>query len=171
MTAAASSDQWIDQAVAEFTDAGAFGPDSRFVSFELKGRHTIRDQFASDVIYGTVTVCNDGRASCRHGIVIKLKHLNPVLRDMFRTDSQFRNEILFYENISPFLLARVPPGEDRIPPICRYLYGRNVCGDHTAQDMIVLENMILRGYRSPQSDHRLYLDFDHLVVALKTLAK
>lgn len=163
----------VDRTVAEITDTGAFGPECEFVSFKLDSRHTVQDQFASTVLYGTVTV-SGGRATTagHHGLVIKLKHRHLQLRRLFQTDKQFRNEILFYEKIVPFLLACTPvAGGDRAPPLCRYFYGRTDRGDPAARDMIVLENATVHGYRSPRSDHRLHLDFDHVVVALQTLAK
>lgn len=166
-------DGWpVDRAIAEIMNTGAFGPECEFVSFKLDSRHTAHDQFASTLLYGTVTV-RDGRATASdRGLVIKLKHQDPKMRHLYQTDKQFHNEILFYEKIVPFLLASVPTaGGDRAPPACRYFYGRNDCGDHVARDMIVLENATVHGYRSPRSDHRLFLDFDHLVVALRTLAK
>lgn len=171
-TAAMTDLSWMDQEVAELTEAGAFGPGIRYLSFNLDSQHTEHNQFASTVLYGTVTVSNDRPTARIFGIVIKLKHRQPELREMYKTDAQFRNEILFYENILPFLIACTPTaGGDRTPPACRYFYGRNDCGDHVARDMIVLENATIHGYRSPLSDHRLHLNFDHLAVALQTLAK
>lgn len=159
--------------VAEMTDTGVFGPECRFVSFKLDKQHTEQDQFASNVYYGTVTVNDPEGLHRRHRIVIKTKHQIPELRIMVRSDIQFHNEVLFYERILPFLLDTLPAhgvsAEGRPPPFCRYYYGRNMCGDLVSQDMIILENECTRGFQ--MSELRLHLDFDHLIVAIKALAK
>lgn len=168
-------DHWsMGRELAKVTAAGAFGPGRTFVSFEPDPRFAGQDQFASTIVCGTVTV-RDGR-EChdrRHDLVIKTKHSSAVLRDAYKTDDQFRNEILFYERLMPFLLHCVRPErgpvDDCVPHLCRYFYGRNDCGDLTARDVIVLENATHLGYR--HSGHRLFLDFEHLILALKTLAK
>lgn len=167
------SERWLDRRVEEMTEDGAFGPDVRFVSFKLDNRHTGKDQFASTVLYGSVTVRgDDDDDQAVRRLVIKLKHRVPELRDMMSSDLQFQNEILFYERILPFLRALLPPGrESCAPSTCRYRYGRNDGGQHVLQDMIVLDNDTARGYEPARSAHRLFMDFDHLVVALRTLAK
>lgn len=154
--------------------AGAFGPDRTFVSFEPDPRFAGQDQFASTIVYGTVTVRDRENRDRRHDLIVKTKHHSAALREVYKTDDQFHNEILFYERLMPFLLdfvrsGRGGPVEDRVPRLCRYFYGRNDCGDLTARDVIVLENATPHGYKL--SDDRLFLDFDHLILALRTLAK
>jgi len=161
-------------AVAEMIEAEVFGPDGRFVSFALDGQHTEQDQFASSVLYGTVTVTDRDCHQQSHRLVFKFKHPIPEIRALIKNDKQFHNEILFYERIAPFLLARCSlrdAHEPATPSFCRYFYGRNDCDDLAQRDMIVLENESSRGYRSANIEHRLRLDLDHLIVALRALAK
>ncbi|XP_060871222.1 uncharacterized protein LOC132945480 [Metopolophium dirhodum] len=161
-------------AVAEMIETGVFGPDSRFVSFALDGQHTERDQFASSVLYGTVAVEDRNCHHQSHRLVFKFKHPLPEMRDLIKNDKQFHNEILFYERIAPFLLACCSQGDgddSGTPSLCRYFYGRNDCGDLAPRDLIVLENESDRGYRSAVTEHRLCFDFEHLIVALRSLAK
>jgi len=141
----ASADRSVDWAMAKMTRAGAFGPDARFVSFALDGRHAERNQFATTVLYGTVTV-RDGDGARAHRLVIKTKHPEPELRRMFKSDLQFGNEILFYGRMAPFL-ADVTPAHGR-QGFCRYFYGSNCRGDLAHRDVVVLENENPRGYRS-----------------------
>lgn len=162
--------------VAEITSSGAFGPDRRYVSFELDDPVAKQDQFASTVLFGTVCVGDRDGLVHRRRLVFKMKHRDREMRAVFRNDIQFHNETWFYEKLMPFLVNLLPAAgttaaaaEDRVLPFCRYFYGRNECGDRTSRDVIVLENECTRGYR--MSDERMYLDFDHLVVALRTLAK
>lgn len=167
-------------AIPEMVETGVFGPRRKFVSFELDDRFAGEDQFASTVLYGTLTTVvdddlrEDANSTRQHRLVLKLKHKEEGLRLFFRNDEQFHNETLFYGRVLPFLVACVPADEssswsDRLPTLSVCFYGRNDCGDRTDRDVILLENAQLHGYR--MSDHRLFLDFDHSVVALKTLAK
>jgi len=110
-----------------------------------------------------------------HRLVFKYKHPTLEKRIFYNNDSQFHNETLFYERIAPFLLAS--RGSQRngnvtsTPTFCHYFYGRNDCEEQAHRDVIVLENESVRGYRTAVTSHRLSLDFDHLIVALRTLAK
>lgn len=163
----------IDRVIVEMTDSRSFGPECEFVSFKRDDQLINQDQFSSNIHYGTVTV-RDREGLCRrHHLVFKVKHQSLEMRTLYKNDDQFHNEMLFYEQIMPFMLDLLPVGEgsaeDRVPPLCRYFYGRNECGDLASQDMVVLENVCIRGYRL--SEERLHLDFGHLVVALRTLAK
>lgn len=159
--------------VTEMADTGVFGQKCRFVSFRLDKQHTEQDQFSSTIHYGTVTVDDHEGQHRRHQLVIKTKHRVPEYRVFARNDLQFHNEILFYERILPFMLDILPAdrvsADTRSPPFCRYYYGRNECGDLVSQDVVVLENVCTRGYQ--MSGTRLHLDFDHLIVAIKSLAK
>ncbi|XP_022177325.1 uncharacterized protein LOC111038507 isoform X1 [Myzus persicae] len=150
------------------------GPDSVFVSFKLDKWHTEPNQFCSVVLYGTMTVSDRDCRNQIHPLVLKFKHINPQKRKICRNDQQFYNEKLFYEQITPFLLAFVSPRDDDVsmtPSLCRYFYGRNDCGDLADRDLIVLGNETVRGYRSAVNDHRLTLDYDHMAIAVRTLAK
>lgn len=163
----------IDRVIAEMTDSGAFGPECGLVSFKLDDQLVKHDQFASVILHGTVTVSDREDLRRRHHLVFKVKHQSSEMRTLYSNDAQFHNEMLFYEHIMPFMLDLLPVGErsaeDRVPSFCRYFYGRNECGDLASQDMVVLENACTQGYRL--SEERLHLDFGHLVVALRTLAK
>lgn len=167
-------DDWhAGRTVAEMAEAGAFGAGRGFVSFEpdADGSPSGPDNFASTVHYGTATV-GEGARRQRHRLVVKSKQRSAALRELYKNDAQFHNEKLFYERIAPFLLAAVPAAARpvRAPPLCRYFYGRNECGELAERDVIVLENATaVHGYR--KSDRRLHLDLDHLVVALNALAK
>ncbi|VVC43034.1 Protein of unknown function DUF227,Protein kinase-like domain,CHK kinase-like [Cinara cedri] len=165
---AVTTDWSMDRAVAEMIDAGAFGSGSEFVALEPDSQRTGQDQYASTVYFGTAIVRDRDRDRHSHQLVFKLKHRDPGLRDLYCADWQFHNEILFYERISPFFEGYAPTA-DHVPPLARYYYGRNDCGDRVLGDMVVLENAGTRGYRL--SEQRLYLDRDHIVVALRTLAK
>lgn len=172
------ADLFAPLAIPEMVRAGAFGPRRLFVAFEPDGRHAGQDQFASTVLYGTLTTVTADGDHCplRHQLVFKLKHRAPELRGMFKNDLQFHNETLFYERIVPFLTARAPvddastrSGGGRLPSLPVYFYGRNDCGDRADRDVVVLENAQIHGYG--MSKEPLFLDFNHVAVALQSLAK
>jgi len=161
-------------AVAEMIEAGVFGPGGQFVSFALDGQHNGQNQFASSILYGTVTVGDRDYDQKSHRLVFKFKHTVPEVREFLKNDQQFHNEILFYEQILPFLMdfcSQKDGDEDATPMFCHYYYGRNNCGDLVNRDIIVLENETIHGYRTAVTDHRLCLDFEHLIVAIRALAK
>lgn len=158
----------MDRAIAEMIGAGAFGAGAELETLEPDSQRTGQDQYASTVYFGTVFVRDREGDRRGHQLVFKLKNRVPELRDLYQADSQFHNEIFFYEQMVPYFRA-AEPASARVPSLANYLYGRNGCGDLADTDMVVLENDSARGYRL--SAQRLYLDFDHIVVALKTLAK
>ncbi|XP_026810649.1 uncharacterized protein LOC113553462 [Rhopalosiphum maidis] len=164
----------VDGTIGDMTAAEAFGPGSRIASFKLEGLHTEQNQFASCVMYGVAAVDDrDGRRHS-HRLVFKYKHSTPAMQEFYNNDNQFHNEVLFYERIAPFLLShssRRNGDESATTVFCRYFYGRNICGDQAPRDVIVLENATANGYQEAMVGHRLSLDFEHLTVALRTLAK
>lgn len=169
MTVEAPAAVWsMDRAIAEMIEAGAFGAGAQLEMIEPDSQRTGQDQYASTVYFGTVLVRDRQGDRHSHQLVFKLKHRMAGLRDLYQADSQFHNEILFYERIVPFFRT-AQLATDRVPSLANYFYGRNGCADLVDTDMIVLENESTRGYRL--SEQRLYLDLDHMIVTLKTLAK
>lgn len=163
------TDLSVAAVVADMKAAGAFGQGAVLLSYESDGgRHAGQDQFATIVHYGTATV-DGGRGPCRRRLVIKLKHRLARVREYLNNDAQFHNEIHFYERTLPSLLARAPA--DRVPSLCRYVYGRNDCGRHAHRDAVVLENAGGPPLHYRPYAHKVDLDLDHALVALGTLAK
>lgn len=154
----------VDRKIAAIADAGAFGQGSRFVSFERDRDVCGQDQYMSTVTFGTV-VTSDGS---RHPVVIKSKLRDPAMRETYKSDLHFHNEIAMYRTIIPFLQRlRTADG----PPLPPFYYGRNETSVKTKNDssIIVLENVKHLGFRL--SENRLFLDYDHLVIALQAIAK
>lgn len=159
---------WLRRELSAIVAEGAFGKDVEFVSFEENTDHGKLNQYMSTVVFGTVTT-SDG--SSRH-VVIKLKFRDEKQREINKIDVQFHNEITMYEKVIPFLLSsRSPTAPDfcNAPSLPRYFYGRNRCGEFAESDLVVLENVCPRGYRLCRE--RVFLDYDHLICALRALAK
>jgi len=137
---------------------GAFGKNLRFVSFELNKNKVGHDQYMSTVIFGTVTTSEE----IKYHVLIKLKLRNEKLRNELKIDIQFHNEITMYETIIPYLdqCHHSLAGVSDLPTLARFLYGRNKCCRFALSNLIVLT-----------SEARPFIDYDHLVCAIRALAK
>jgi len=160
-------DSLIREELSKIVSNGAFGENLKYVSFELNKDHVGEDQYMSTILFGTVNTLDKSQFH----VVIKLKIQDENLRVKFKIDSQFHNEITMYERIIPFLfechhsMAEV----GGLPILPRYFYGRNKCGEFAESDLIVLENVKPLGFRL--SEERLFIDYDHIVIAIQALAK
>lgn len=164
-----SMDEAFRTAVAE----GAFGKNVSFVSFERNTDLVGHDQYMSAIVFGTVNV-SDGSG---YHVVVKTKIPDLNLAQCTSSDDLFHNEITVYAKIVPFLLACYhrcqgsTTGKHAEPPLLlpRYRYGRNRCGERAAGDMIVLDDVTTTlGFRL--SEERVFLDYEHVVCALRSIA-
>lgn len=158
----------IQDELSTIVAEGTFGKNVNFVSFETDKNLVGKDQFASTVLFGTVTT-SDGLV---RSVLIKLKLRDRVKREVFKNDLQFHNEIMMYERIIPFMLScrsTTTNDPDNHLSLARYFYGCNKCGEHADRDLIMLENVSPLGFRL--SEERLFLDYKHLQKAIQTLAK
>lgn len=161
-------DSMLREELSAIVTNGAFGKNIDFVSFDQVANHEKLCQYMSTVIFGTITTSD---RSTYH-IVIKIKLRDEKLREYFKIDIQFHNEITMYENIIPFLLSSqnsTTLDVCNVPSLPRFFYGRNRCGEFVENDLIVLENVCPQGYRLCQE--RIFLDYDHLKRAVQALAK
>lgn len=159
---------WLRQELSATVADGAFGKNVDIDSFEEKTDFEKLNQYTSITIFGTIIMSNK---SAYH-IVIKLKLRDEEKRNILKIDFQFHNEITMYEKVIPFLLSNqssIAQNSYYMPSLPRFFYGRNRCGEFAESDMVVLENVCPRGYRS--CGDRIFLDFDHLISALQALAK
>ncbi|XP_060871621.1 uncharacterized protein LOC132945847 [Metopolophium dirhodum] len=160
-------DSLLREELPTIVSNGAFGKNLKYVSFELDKDHVGQDQYMSTVLFGTVTTSDESQ----HHVVVKLKLRDEKMRIKFKLDFQFHNEITMYERIIPFLFEchRSMEGVGDWPTLAKFFYGRNKCGEFFEKDLIVLENVNPLGYRL--SKERPFLDYDHLLIALRALAK
>lgn len=146
--------------------SGVFGNNVNYVSFEKNENLVGQDQYMSLVLFGTIITSDESR----HDVLIKFKTQDKVERVTYFVDFQFHNEILMYEKIIPFLLScRRLIGSDLDGPLLpRYFYGRNNFDIFVENDLIILENANSSGFRL--TNESLFLDYEHLVMALQALA-
>lgn len=157
----------IQEELPEIVNNGAFGKNIKYVSFELNKDLVGQVQYMSTVLFGTVITSDESQ----YHILIKLKLRDEKLRVKYQINDQFHNEITMYERIIPFLFKchRSLVGVEHWPTLARFFYGCNKCGEFDERDLIVLENVNPLGFRL--SGAHPFIDYDHLVTALKALAK
>lgn len=161
-------DSLLREELPEIVGNGAFGKNLKYVSFDLDEDRVGQDQYMSTVSFGTVTTSDRSK----YHVMIKLKVRDEKFRVRFKSDHQFQNEITMYETIIPFLFkCHRSMGADvrDYPTLPRFFYGRNKCGEFAEKDLIVLENANPLGFRL--SEARLFLDYNHLIIALQAIAK
>ncbi|XP_022176956.1 uncharacterized protein LOC111038240 [Myzus persicae] len=158
----------LQEELPEIVSNGAFGKNLKYVSFELNKNQVGQDQYMSTVLFGTVTTSDESK----YHVVIKLKLRDEKMRVHFKIDIQFQNEIAMYDRVIPFLFEchRSIKGEVSDCPILpRFFFGRNKCGEFAEKDLIILENVAPLGFKL--SKERLFIDYDHFVIALQALAR
>ncbi|XP_022176942.1 uncharacterized protein LOC111038229 isoform X2 [Myzus persicae] len=138
-------DFMIEKELKEIVGKGAFGKDCNLVSFKLHDYMIGEEEWSYRRIFCDVTT-SDGS---HHNIMIKLKLKEYELRKCFESDLIFHNELILYEKIIPFLFECRGPtvNDDNVFFVPRYFYG------------YYLSNEIV------------FLDNDHVTVALRTIAK
>lgn len=120
---------------------------------------------------GRLTVAGgDGRKTDVR-LTVKLKPHEEQFRVTLKSDRQFHNEIHAYRNAVPFLLEHLPEGA-QAPAFPAFVYGRNECGAHWADDAIVLEDPRACGYTNARAqENGPHMDYDHLAVAIAALGR
>lgn len=149
---------------------GAFGPGAAFESFEVDGGVAATDQFASDIVFGTVKLRRGGDPQ---QVVIKFKNADPVMSAMMNMHEKFYNEYVFYARLLPELARRAADPEAVYALFPRFLYSNATLeGDHGdgvggGEQVIVVASVTPAGYRT--SDQRVFLDVEHVLLALRKL--
>lgn len=157
----------IEEEIHAIVNEGAFGKNRTLVSFKVHNSIPEVDEWKYTTIDGTV-ITSDG---LHYPVMIRLKHQDQMLRDCWQSDKLFHNELIMYEKIIPFLLeCRGPTFSDaNALSFALFFYGRNKCGELADKDLIVFENVYALGYRF--NEDRLFLDDEHIAIALRAMAK
>lgn len=160
-------DSLLQKELPEIVSNGAFGKNVEYVSFELNENQVGQSQYMSTVLFGTVITSDESK----YHVVVKLKLRDEKMREKVKIDIQFHNEITMYERVIPFLFQfhRSTPDVGDCPTLPRYFYGRNKCGEFIEKDLVILEDANQLGYKL--CEERLFIDYDHLIIALQALAK
>lgn len=158
-------DWLLKETLPAIAKAGAFGKDRSFLKFQLDNELTAQDQYMSMVIFGVVET-TDGS---RFPVVIKMKVQDPERCKLKKMDLQFHNEITMYEKIVPYLLRYRCPTISYEHLLPQFFYGRNSFNEISNTDFIMIENVVPLGFRLTKE--RLFVDYDHAIVAIRAIAK
>lgn len=146
--------------------AGAFGLDACYETFRVDVDSETADHFASDIVFGTVTV-RAGDVVNDHPVVVKFKNADRLLSAMMNMHEKFRNEHAFYAKLLPALARRARDPNAALALFPRFVYSDAGPVDDAAEQVIVVTNASPDGYRPP--DSRLFLNTDHALLALRKL--
>lgn len=153
---------------------GAFGPDAVYERFAVDGAcPEAVDQFASDIVFGTVTLrmAGGGPATQRRlPVVIKFKNADPAASAAMNMHQKFHNEYVFYARLLPELARRSGRPEAALALFPRFVYSNATVDGATGGDgeqVIVVGSASPDGYRV--SEQRVFLDAEHVSLALRKL--
>jgi len=159
---------FIEKELKAIIGEGAFGKNCNLASFKLYNHNIINGKEWCYQQICCIVTTSDGS---HYNITVKLKVQDFVFRECFDLDIMFHNELLFYNQILPFLLECRGPTVNDVNAffVPRFFYGRNKCSELTPNDLIVIENVSTLGYCGIKD--KAFLDVDHLKIALQTMAK
>lgn len=154
---------------------GAFGAGAEFASFYVDEDVTVGDQFASDIVFGTVAVTGAAAGGGPVDVVVKFKNADPAMSAMMNMHQKFYNEYVFYARLLPELVAHATDPAAAMALFPRFLYsnatpdGGGGGGDMSAKQpqVIVLASLASAGYRP--AVQRLFLDVEHALLAVRKL--
>lgn len=152
---------------------GAFGPGAEYVSFCADDRGDAAaagDQFASDIVFGTVTLTGSEWPASGVPVVVKFKNADARMSAMMNMHQKFYNEYVFYAHLLPELAACAADPAAAFALFPRFLYSNaTLDGDTAGEQMqvIVLASLAPAGYRA--ADQRVFVDDGHALLAFRKL--
>lgn len=141
---------------------GVFG-DCASASCSVDSKVQGEAQFASEICFAVLRKVLPSGEIAEVPVVIKIQLQDPIENEMRDIGTQFRNEVIIYNEILPFLNVT----KSRLYPdaLFRQFSGLN----EAHNNVLILENMFYSGF-SP-SKQKLFLDFDHIAISLKRLGE
>jgi len=152
---------------------GAFGPGAEYVSFredDRGGAAAAGDQFASDIVFGTIELTGSEWPADVVPVVVKLKITDARMAAMMNMHQKFYNEYVFYTRLLPVLAASAVDPAAVFALFPRFLYSNATSDGGEAgeqQQVIVLASLAPAGYRA--ADQQVFLDVGHTLLALRKL--
>jgi len=152
---------------------GAFGPGAEYVSFRADdcGGQILDDyQFASDIVFGTVTLTGSEWPAGGVPVVVKMKIADARMAAMMNMHEKFYNEHVFYTRLLPVLASSSADPAAVFALFPRFLYSNVTLDGGTdggQQQVIVLANLAPAGYRA--NNQKVFLNVEHVLLALRKL--
>ncbi|XP_054264847.1 uncharacterized protein LOC128987836 [Macrosteles quadrilineatus] len=153
-----------DVILPQIAASGCLGDNVHFVECFLEDKVKGEAQFASTVVF-VVAVFQSDEGTFQQPLVVKYNMGNADVRKWLKLDYQFRNEVITYEKVLPFLNR--DKKVNKIFP--KYIYGSANESEDPNEYIIILEDLRSTAYKlSPEF---LDLDFDHCAMAFKKLGE
>lgn len=142
-----------------------FGNDVQLLKCEVDDKQKGKEQYASTVVFATVTLRNDSGRIKEYPVVAKYEVPNKDVRTWLKLDQQFYNEVYMYELVLPFL-NRNHVIDDLF---AKFYYGVATLGEQPEKDILILQDLREQGYRL--TTEKVFLDYDHIVLAMQALGR
>uniref|UniRef100_A0A146KK72 CHK kinase-like domain-containing protein n=1 Tax=Lygus hesperus TaxID=30085 RepID=A0A146KK72_LYGHE len=149
----------VKQRIEKLARDGVFGK-GRFVQVVNNSEDGKAAQFASVLFFLRVDLEEEGNLK-RIPIIVKVQAGEAEL-ELMRTDLQFANEVVAYNQVLPKL------GVNELGICPQMYYGLANKGENPAEDLIVLEDLRPLGFKVADD---VLLDFDHVMFSMKKLGQ
>ncbi|XP_075229389.1 uncharacterized protein LOC142329026 [Lycorma delicatula] len=150
--------------------SGRFGDGMEILRYEKDSESKTGDQFASSIVFIKAVMNSSSGGETRKeytfALVVKFQPESLKVRETMNSCVQFHNENVMYSHILPFLdfneiISSLFP---------KFYYGvSGVDGNNSDESIIVVED--LRDKNFLISKLRVFLDYNHIILALKALGK
>ncbi|XP_073972192.1 uncharacterized protein [Rhodnius prolixus] len=149
----------VEQTVFTLANNGAFG-EGVCLKVKLKEETKRGLQFASAIKFAEITLQQNGKTMVIP-IVIKQQLANINLNLIINDSKIFGIEVFMYKTVLPFLEV------DRLKLFPKMFYGK--VDKNSTEDIIILEDLSEQNFKITKN--KLFFDYEHLVLAIKNLAK
>ncbi|KAE8573087.1 EcKinase 28 [Halyomorpha halys] len=147
----------LEQILTTLVADGVFGNVS-YLGLE-KDETELGASCSADLTFVKMIVNENGKKELP--LVVKVRYGNPQVRKNRNLDAQFHNEVVMYKEVIPFLGAR-----NFYPQM---FHAVSNIGDESEEDILILENLKYKNFLMPKQ--RVFLDIDHISVAIKKIAE
>lgn len=144
--------------------SGRLGEGVTFVECVADQSQSGQAQFASSVCFVTAVFRSDTTEVFQQRMIVKYNMDNKAVRDWLKLDFQFRNEVIMYEQVLPFLDKDGQMIGDLFP---KCFYGSASAAEDPSKYIIILEDLGEAGFKLSPSI--LDLDFHHCALTFEKL--
>ncbi|KAE8573648.1 uncharacterized protein [Halyomorpha halys] len=146
--------------ISSLVEDGVFG-EFKFVDLKLDNDTAIGAQFASSLAFHNLVLENSSGEKVIP-LVVKIPTSDPEERELRSIDAMFYNEVTMYKEIIPALGYE----GNQLPTM---YYGIATLGLNPESDVVILENLKNKDF--VPSKPKVFLDFDHISLAIKKIAE
>ncbi|XP_069702690.1 uncharacterized protein [Periplaneta americana] len=144
---------------------------AEIISCEVTPMKLGGDHFTSNTFFVNVCLKFEEEPPERHYMLIKRSPEDVAFSTYMDTNVLFHNETLVYTELLPvmeeFLKKQGRPSLSMTSQFPKCYYAKSGCGP--GKDIVVLEDLSPLGFRT--TEERVFLDYDHCVLALRALGR